>query len=149
MYVMTMVGRNPRQIAGFDIVLNRSWDIAENIVGSAPPAKKYCSDGWHGYLDVHYPGEYVRNMYNKKDTYTVESVNADLRTYIPLLKRRSRCFPRSLETLKAVVGVFAHAYNLFGIAKAKYQQLVQHKPNSNLRHSRKYRDHAFSVFNFF
>jgi hypothetical protein len=44
-------------------------------------------------------------------------VNADLRHYIPILARRSRCFPRKLETLRAVLEVFADAYNQFGKAK--------------------------------
>lgn len=51
----------------------------------------------------------------------VESVNADLRNYIPILLRRSRCFPRKLETLYAVVEVFVEAYNKFGEAKMKYK----------------------------
>ncbi|MBP0967883.1 MAG: hypothetical protein J5722_09630, partial [Oscillospiraceae bacterium] len=46
-----------------------------------------------------------------------------LRHYIPILARRSRCFPRSLETHRAVVEVFAEAYNRFGLAKFKYRQL--------------------------
>ena len=63
----------------------------------------------------------MRNIYNKNDTFTVESVNADLRHYIPILRRRSRCFPRSLDTLQAVLEVFADAYNAFGVAKMKFR----------------------------
>ena len=37
------------------------------------------------------------NIHNKKDTFTVEDVNADLRHYIPTLARRSRCFPPKAE----------------------------------------------------
>ena len=69
-----------------------------------------------------YPGVHVRNVKNKSDTYTVEGINADLRHYIPVLARRSRCFARSLETLYAVVEVFVDAYNRFGKAKYKYRQ---------------------------
>ncbi|MCM1473293.1 MAG: hypothetical protein NC040_04500, partial [Muribaculaceae bacterium] len=61
------------------------------------------------------------NIHDKSDTFTVEGVNADLWHYIPVLARRSRCFSRSLETLKAVVAVFVDAYNQFGFAKFKYQ----------------------------
>ena len=68
-----------------------------------------------------YPGCHVRNVSNKNDTYTVESVNADLRHYIPVLRRRSRCFPRKLDTLNAVLKVFADAYNAFGVAKMKFR----------------------------
>jgi hypothetical protein len=60
---------------------------------------------------------------NKSDTFTVEGVNADLRHYIPTLARRSRCFARKLETLKAVLEVFVAAYNRFGVAKLKFRAI--------------------------
>ena len=120
-YLMTMVSRLPRQIVGFDVAKDKSPERIQAIVDEAPASKKYCSDGYLGYIDVVYPGEYIRNVRNKNDTFTVESVNADLRHYIPLLARRSRCFPRTLETLYAVVAVFVEAYNKFGAAKMRYR----------------------------
>lgn len=117
-----MVSRAPRQIVGFAVARDKSaWRI-QGIVDGAPEAEKYCTDGYVGYLDVSYPGQHVRNMRDKSDTYTVEGVNADLRHYIPILARRSRCFPRTLETLQAVVEVFVDAYNRFGQAKYAYRQ---------------------------
>ena len=92
------------------------------MVDRAPEAENYCTDGFWGYVDVVYPGRYVRNIHNKNDTFTVESVNADLRHYIPILRRRSRCFPRKLETLLAVLEVFADAYNAFGFAKMNFRR---------------------------
>jgi len=121
-YVMTMVSRSPRQIAGFDVAFDKSPERIQKIVDSAPEARKYCTDGWSGYADVVYPGQYVQNVHDKSDTFTVEGVNADLRHYIPILARRSRCFARKIETLRAVVAVFADAYNRFGAAKLKYRQ---------------------------
>ena len=88
---------------------------------TVPPAQRYCTDGFLGYIDVVYPGRHIRNVRDKSDTYTVEGVNADLRHYIPILARRSRCFPRKLETLQAVVQVYVDAYNRFGRAKHKYR----------------------------
>ena len=80
----------------------------------------------HFFLDLlntaSYFGEHVRNISNKKDTFTVEGVNADLRHYIPVLARRSRCFARKLETLQAVMEVFVDAYNKFGEAKTRFRQ---------------------------
>ena len=137
-YVMTMVSRLPRQIVGFDVAFDKSPERIQAIVDVAPEAKKYCTDGWLGYIDVVYPGQYVRNVHNKNDTFTVEGVNADLRHYIPLLRRRSRCFPRKIETLRAVVEVFVEAYNKFGKAKMKFRQ--NHNPNS--------RELPFSVLDF-
>ena len=121
-YVIPLVSRVPRQIVGIDAAYDKSPDRIQALVDNSPPANNYCTDGYTGYIDVVYPGKHIRNIHNKKDTCGVESVNADLRHYIPILRRRSRCFSRSIETLKAVLEVFADAYNAFGIAKMKYRQ---------------------------
>ena len=121
-YIMTMVSREPRQITGFDVASDKSPERLQNIVDSSPEAEYYCTDGYTGYIDVVYPGKHIRNVHDKSNTFTVEGINADLRHYIPFLARRSRCFPRSPETLKAVVAVFIDAYNRFGLAKYKYRQ---------------------------
>jgi IS1 family transposase len=120
-YVMTMVSRRPRQIVGFDVTQDKSARRIQGIVDHAPEAKEYCTDGYYGYLDVIYPGRHIYNIRDKSNTFTVEGVNADLRHYIPVLARRSRCFPRKLETLYAVVDVFVEAYNRFGEAKMKWR----------------------------
>jgi IS1 family transposase len=121
-YLMTMVSRLPRQIAGFDVARGKSPERIQRMADTAGTAEKYCTDGYLGYIGVVYAGEHVRNIHNKNDTFTVEGVNADLRHYIPLLRRRSRCFPRKLETLHAVLAVFVDAYNAFGAAKMKFRQ---------------------------
>ena len=121
-YVITMVSRNPRQIVSFDVAYDKSPARIQNMVDSAPAAEKYCTDGWSGYVDVVYPGKHIRNVRNKSDTFTVEGVNADLRHYIPVLRRRSRCFARKIETLYIVMDIFVEAYNQFGITKAKFRQ---------------------------
>ena len=121
-YVMTMVSRLPRQIVGFSAAFDKSPERIQKMVDNAPEGKYYCTDGYLGYIDVVYPGKHIRNTHNKSDTFTVESINADLRHYIPLLRRRSRCFPRSLETLRAVLELFVQAYNEFGIAKMNFRQ---------------------------
>jgi len=73
-------------------------------------------------FDVVYPGCHVRNIHNRKDTFTVESINADLRHYIPLLARQSRCFARKSAALQAVMAMFVDSYNQLGLAKSKYRQ---------------------------
>jgi IS1 family transposase len=135
-YIITMVSREPRQIVGFDVAFDKSPERIQRIVDGAPDAKKYCTDGWLGYVDVVYPGCHVQNVRDKSDTFTVEGVNADLRHYIPLLARRSRCFARKLETLYTVLAVFVEAYNRFGAAKLKYCS------------NRKTRELPFSVLDF-
>ena len=68
-----------------------------------------------------YTDKHIRNVRDKKDNHNVERINADLRHYIPILARCSRCFHRILETLKAVMSVFVDAYNRFGRAKFKFK----------------------------
>ena len=128
-YIITAVSRAPRQIAGFDVAFDKSPQRIQDLVDRAPPAPLYCSDGYLGYIDVAYPGRYIQNIHDKSDTHTVESVNADLRHYIPVLARRSRCFARTLETLQAVIEVFVDAYNKFGTEKLKYRQSHPMRPN--------------------
>ena len=80
----------------------------------------------------------MRNVHNKNDTFTVESINADLRHYIPILARKSRYFPRKLETLRAVLAVFVDAHNAFGLAKMRFRKTRDPKS----------RELLFSVFDF-
>ena len=88
------------------------------MVDAAPEAKEYCTNK---YLDVIFPGKHIYDIHNKNDTFTVEGVNVDLRHYIPTLARRSRCFPRKLENLQAVLAVFVQVYNRFGFQKERYR----------------------------
>lgn len=122
-YLITMVSREPRQIVGFDVDFDKSSERIQNVVDTSPKAQIYYTDGYLGYIDVVYPGKHIRNIHDKSNTFTVEGVNADLRHYIPILARKSRCFSRSLDTLKAVIDLFVVAYNDFGAAKFKYRQL--------------------------
>jgi len=120
-YVTALVSREPRQIVSFDVAADKSPERLQSIIDSAPEADNYATDGFFGYVDLVYSGNHIRNVSNKNDTFTVESINADLRHYIPVLARRSRCFCRTLETLKAVIAVFIDAYNKFGEAKMVYR----------------------------
>ena len=148
-YLMTMICPEPRMIIGFEVTMDKSAIHIQNIVDSAPEADFYRTDGYIGYLDVVFPGDHMRNVHNKKNTHNVESINADLRHYIPVLRRRSRCFCRRLETLQAIVEVFVDAYNAFGIAKLKHRIPTQHKSLGHPKHLHKFRDHPFSVLDFF
>jgi hypothetical protein len=96
--------------------------MLQQIVDRSPGAEYYFTDGYTGYIDVVYPGKHIRNIHNKSDKHNVESINADLRHYILVLARRSRCFSRKLKTLKAVVFVFVDSYNRFGDAKFQFRQ---------------------------
>lgn len=137
-YVMTMVSRLPRQIVGFDVAFDKSPERIRKIVDSGPEAEYYCTDGYWGYVDIAYPGKHIRNIHDKSNTFTVEGINADIRHYIPILHRRSRCFPAKLETLRAVLELFVQANNAFGVAKMNFRK--NRNPNS--------RELPFSVLDF-
>jgi len=119
---MVMMTQNPRQILAFEVAHTVSEDSIEKMVYSTDPAKKYSTDGAPVYLGVDFFGHHNRNAYDKNDTHNVEGVNSDLRHYIAGLRRKSRCFFRSIETLKAVLWVLANAYNKFGQWKGRYFQ---------------------------
>ena len=131
-YVMTMTSRIPRQIVGFAVDNTRSPKIIQQIVDSVPPAQTYHTDGYSMYSAIDFLGWHNQNFHNKNDTHNIESTNADLRHYIPGLRRRSRIFYRTLETFKAVLSVFIDAYNKFGEAKLKYKNRTQEVPFSVL-----------------
>ena len=133
---------------GFEVQLDKSAIHIQSIVDGAPWAREYHTDGYVGYLDVVFPGKHIRNDRNKRDTHNVESINADLRHYIPVLARRSRCFCRKLETLQAVIEVFVDAYNQFGEAKLQCRKPTGHKPGNAGKHLHKFRDPPFSVLDF-
>ena len=143
-----MISREPRQIVGFSAAADKSPDRIQRIVDSAPDVENYCTDGYLGYIDIVYPGKHIRNIHDKSDTFTVEGINADLRHYIPVLARKSRCFCRTIETLEAVLAVFIDAYNKFGDAKLKHRVLTNHKPKSTSKRLHKYRDSPFSLLHF-
>jgi len=131
-----MISPLPRQILGFNVDNRLDNKNIQEIVDSVKLAKTYSTDGGSIYLNVDFYGEHNRNYWNKKDTHNVESINADLRHYIAGLRRKSRCFFRTLETLKAVLYVFTNAYNKFGHSKALYrlkkQKQVKELPFSHL-----------------
>ena len=118
-YVITMVSREPRQIVGYDVARDKSSRRIQSIINSAPAAYRYHTDGYVVYADVEYPGCHIRNARDRSDTYIVEGVNADLRHYIPVLARRSRCFCRSIDTLQAVISVFVDAYTTSNYKRPK------------------------------
>jgi IS1 family transposase len=143
-----MISREPRQIVAFAVEKDRkSWRI-QGMVDSVPDARRYCTDGFNGYLDVVFPGKHIFNNWDKSDTYNVESINADLRCYLSGLVRRSRCFYRKIETLEAVLAVFINAYNKYGEAKLKYRKPVIHKSSYPSSRLHEFRDTPFSIIDF-
>jgi IS1 family transposase len=121
-YIMTMLSREPRQIVAYAVDNSVNAAMIQQMVDSTAQAEKYYTDGGNVYLGVDFIGHHIRNVKDKSDTHNIEGSNADLRHYIAGLRRRSRCFFRSIETLSAVLYIFVHTYNRFGDAKMQYMQ---------------------------
>jgi len=147
-YIMTMTSRYPRQIVGFAVDKSVNSKALQKVADSTLPAWEYFTYGCLTYLDVVFGGKHRRNAENKNDTHNIESTNADLRHHIKGLARRSRCFFRTIETLKAVLSLFIDAYNKFGEAKLKSRVPVKHKSESPAKHLHKFRYPTFSVLDY-
>jgi len=90
----------------------RSWRAMQEFVDRLPPAQRYCSDQLSVYQDLIWPPSSVHVLSERKEeTYTIESLNADLRTYLGRLKRRSRCFSRCWQALAKAIRMFTWHYN--------------------------------------
>lgn len=77
-----------------------------------PQAIFYCSNGFSLYSEIIWPGEGAHLVWHKKErTYTIESSNAQLRTYLARLKRKSGCFSRCIKALWRAGRLFVWHYN--------------------------------------
>ena len=147
-YICTMISRCPRQIVAFDVDNHRTDELFQDMVDSVNPAERYHTDGLRTYGEVSFPGWHNQNCEDKSDTHNVESINSDLRHSIPGLRRKSRCFYRSKETLIAVLWVFIEAYNRFGAAKLKHRKPATHKSPNPDKHLHQWKELPFSVLDF-
>ena len=76
--VITLVSREKRQIVGYDIAFDKSRERIQKLVDSSPKAEHDYSDACSAYAEICYEGRNT-SLKNKSQTYTVESVNSDLR----------------------------------------------------------------------
>ena len=67
--------------------------------------RNYYSDANQSYQNGSYNEQHFF-FRNKSHTFTVKSVNSDIRKYITALQRNSKCFFRSMETFQAIMCVF-------------------------------------------
>jgi len=88
-------------------------------VNTSIKAKLYHSGTNPNYQKVPYSGQHFY-FRDKSHIFTVESVNSDIRKYFAAFQRKSKSFFRSLETLQAIMLVYA--YNKF----RKFKQQFSH-----------------------
>lgn len=96
------------------------------MVDAAPKAKRYYSDAFDAYERLWYHGGTYQVSQGKADTYSVEGDNAELRHYLARLARRSRCFSRCTEALKAALTLFMYAFNRRQLHKQRFPDYSAH-----------------------
>jgi IS1 family transposase len=104
------VARSSGLIVGAQVVRERSLATLQTFVDTLPPAHIYYTDGFNAYSEVVWPAPH-RVAKGKSQTFSIESLNANLRTYLARLKRRSRCFSRSLHALHLTLRLFVWFFN--------------------------------------
>jgi IS1 family transposase len=105
------VCRESGLVVGFRVLGERSWEAMQELVDELPPAHRYCTDQFSLYADLDWPNNSNHVVSEgKRDTHTIESLNANLRHYLGRLRRRSRCFSRCMEALNRAVRLFVWHY---------------------------------------
>lgn len=102
------VARDTGLIVGQAVSQERSLETFQAL----PATRRYASDRLAVYAELVWPedGQYILSR-RQEATYTIERLNANLRTYLKRLARSRRCFSRSLEALQRAVRLFVYHYN--------------------------------------
>ncbi len=102
--------RLTRCIVGWAVVEERTFDTLQPVVDQVPrTCQQFYSDGLNTYPTLlYYNGKHEAHE-DKRQTYSVEAVNADIRHYLARLARRSRCFCRKVESLRQAFWLFVSA----------------------------------------
>jgi IS1 family transposase len=124
-YLLTIVDRATHCLLSWDVVTERTTENMQACLDRAPQAKQYYSDAFPIYGTLYYGAPFeLRN--DKKETYSVEAVNADLRHYLKRLARKSRCFSRNIEALRQEIRLFNFCYNQRQIKQRLFPKYSYH-----------------------
>ena len=118
-----MVERSTRCILSWDLVKERTQENMQICLDQGPKAQQYYSDQYYLYYRLTYTPARHQAHKNKSQTYSVESVNSDIRHYLRRFARRSKCFSRSLEALRHSIAFFVYCHNRRQLANSRFPQL--------------------------
>lgn len=118
-YIVTAVDRFTHTIVAWAVCRERTQPILQSVIDAAPPARDYYTDAFPMYQDLSYWGNH-RMLKDKRETFSVEGGNADIRHYLARLTRSSRCFSRCYKALARAVELFVYFYNERQLKKRKY-----------------------------
>jgi IS1 family transposase len=103
---------------GWAVVEERTFDTMQPVIDQVPRScRQFYSDGLNTYPTLLYYDAKHEALPDKSQTYSVEGSNAEIRHYLGRLHRRgwlrqrSRCFCRSVESLRRAFWLFAYCYN--------------------------------------
>ena len=106
------VARARGLIVGVDVVEERSLPGMQQLVDRLPPAQRDCTAACNIYDELIWPPTSIHVMsIQKAEPYTIASVNANVRTYLKRLARRSRCCSRCIKALRRASRLFVWYYN--------------------------------------
>ena len=114
-----MVDRATRCVLSGDVVPERTSQALQACLERAPQAKQYYSDAFSVYDTLYYGAPFELRT-DKRGTYAVEAVNADLRHYLKRLARKSHCFSRQIQSLMQNIRLFVYCYNHRQLAKRQF-----------------------------
>ena len=112
-------------LLSWDAVSERSIASLQACLERAPQARQYYRDAFPAYDNLYYGAPYEMRS-DKKETYSVEAVNADLRHYLKRLARKSRCFSRRLQALARNMQLFVFCFNQRQLMKRLYPKYSFH-----------------------
>ncbi len=98
------VSRESRLIVGCCVCVmqERNYTAMQEFVDRLPCAQRYCSDALAVYQELWWPDDSVHVISQRKEeTFMIESLNADLRTYLGM---RAAGAEATLKMLLAVLG---------------------------------------------
>jgi len=77
-----------------------------------PEAEVYYSDGLRVYGTLQWPGGGRHEVSDgKRNTYTIEGMNAQFRQYVSFLRRKTRGYSKCIERLREAVTWFVYHWN--------------------------------------
>lgn len=123
---MTFVERRTRCIVSWRVVPTRDGTVVQEMVHESVPAQRYFSDGLDVYQTALYWPAVHYSMDDKRETFSVEGDNAELRHYLARLGRRSRCFSRCMRALTNAVKLFVYAFNRRQLARHRFPAYPHH-----------------------
>ena len=102
------VDRHTRRILSFRLGDRRSATLKTLLWQTPAKPDVYYTDYYAAYSEVIPANKLVQG---KAHTFTVESKNSQLRHYLRMLNRKTKCYPKSFKTLNAALALIIQRIN--------------------------------------